>query len=131
MYPWSVCDNVFLVVCMCLYVQRNRNPFVDYPWLMDIFEVMPSLPELRMDCGALNYTGDPHHCDYQDSDSPPPTGDATAAPSASPGPRASSRPTSAEEGRDVGLEVGDIAVIAFNSGGESRAKRCVDDIHER
>jgi hypothetical protein len=45
----------------CSLFQKNRNPFVDYPWLQDAFHVSPSLPLIRSDCAA-DYGGDPDDC---------------------------------------------------------------------
>ena len=85
--------------------QRNRNPFVDYPWLIGLFELSPGLPDLYQDC-SVNYTGDPNNCGH--------TVDVgTDAPSVSPGTHTPS-PTTVADANSVG--VGGIAVIALNSG---------------
>ena len=72
---------------------------------------------MRQDCSIFNesYTGDPHQCTDDPGTVDPTPGD-TQAPSVSPGPRLSSPPTSM-----AGVGMGDIAVIAFNSGHSNNA----------
>jgi hypothetical protein len=102
----ELCCPYYLLIMSSVYcTQRNRNPFVDYPWLIGLFELSPGLPDLYQDC-SVNYTGDPNNCGH--------TVDVgTDAPSVSPDIHTPS-PTTVADANSVG--VGGIAVIALNSG---------------
>lgn len=58
----------------CVLFQRNRNPFVDFSWLKQVFLVKPFISSLQKSC-APTYTGDPDNCgdDYSVSPSSYPT----------------------------------------------------------
>jgi hypothetical protein len=75
---------------------------------MDMFRVSPPINDVMSACNATQYSNDPDDCDVGASavSSSAPSLALTAGPSAQ----------STGGGDSSGLELGDVAVVAFNSG---------------
>lgn len=81
---------------------------MDFPWLMDMFKVVPPLTNVMSPCNSSAYSNDPDNCDVSIDiieSSPAPSVVSTHRPSFHGGGSGGSA-----------LALGDVAVIAVNSG---------------
>ncbi len=88
---------------MSLNSQKNRNPFVDFPWLTEVFSQAFNVPIVESSCPSNYFDPDTGVC----------TASTTISPSRAPTPFVSGAPSSFST---CDLTIGAIAIISFNTG---------------